>query len=151
MAEGGRQVRVFVSSPGDTRFERSRVDRVTERLNGEFQGVARLTTIRWETEFYTAHDTFQSQIPESAQCDIVVAIFRGRLGTELPPGFPPMPDGTPYPSGTAYEVLSGRRPYQATRAPGCLCVPVSALAEHSTRRSRSRRDGSAVGVSQDVL
>jgi len=106
MAEGGRQVRVFVSSPGDTRFERSRVERVTERLNGEFQGVARLTTIRWETEFYTAHDTFQAQIPESAQCDIVVAIFRSRLGTELPPGFPPMPDGTPYPSGTAYEVLS---------------------------------------------
>src|SRR5262249_36762584 len=28
MAEGGRQVRVFVSSPGDTRFERSRLDRV---------------------------------------------------------------------------------------------------------------------------
>ena len=59
MAEGGRQVRVFVSSPGDTRFERSRLDRVTQRLNGEFQGVARLTTIRWETEFYRAHDTFQ--------------------------------------------------------------------------------------------
>jgi Novel STAND NTPase 1/WD domain, G-beta repeat len=106
MAEGGRQVRVFVSSPGDTRFERSRLDRVTQRLNGEFQGVARLTTIRWETEFYRAHDTFQAQIPESAQCDIVVAIFRGRLGTELPPDFPRMPDGSPYPSGTAYEVLS---------------------------------------------
>jgi hypothetical protein len=106
MAEDARQVRVFVFSPGDARFERSRLERVAERLNGEFQGVARLVTIRWETEFYKARDTFQAQIPEAAQCDIVVAIFRGRLGTELPPDFPPMPDGKPYPSGTAYEVLS---------------------------------------------
>ena len=106
MAEGARQVRVFVSSPGDARFERSRLERVIERLNGEFQGVARLTAIRWETEFYKAHDTFQAQIPEAAQCDIVVAIFRSRLGTELPPDFPRMQDGKPYPSGTAYEVLT---------------------------------------------
>ncbi len=106
MAEGARQVRIFVSSPADARFERSRLERVVERLNGEFQGVARLTPIRWETEFYKAHDTFQAQIPEAAQCDLVMAIFRGRLGTELPPDFPPMADGKPYPSGTAYEVLS---------------------------------------------
>jgi len=36
----------------------------------------------------------------------VIAIFRGRIGTELPPSFARMPDGSPYPSGTAYEVLS---------------------------------------------
>ena len=106
MANGARQVRIFVSSPGDARFERSRLERVIERLNGEFQGVARLSAIRWETEFYKAHTTFQAQIPEAAQCDIVVAIFRARLGTELPPDFPRMANGQPYPSGTAYEVLS---------------------------------------------
>ena len=106
MAEGARQVRIFVSSPGDARFERSRLERVIERLNGEFQGVARLSAIRWETEFYKAHKTFQAQIPEAAQCDIVVAIFRSRLGTELPADFPRMENGEPYPSGTAYEVLT---------------------------------------------
>src|SRR5262249_45627857 len=53
-----------------------------------------------------AHDTFQAQIPESAQCDMVIAIFRARLGTELPDDFTRMPDGGRYPSGTAYEVLS---------------------------------------------
>ena len=106
MANGARQVRIFVSSPGDARFERSRLERVIERLNGEFQGVAGLSAIRWETEFYKAHTTFQAQIPEAAQCDIVVAIFRARLGTELPPDFPRMANGEPYPSGTAYEVLS---------------------------------------------
>jgi tetratricopeptide (TPR) repeat protein len=103
---GIRNVRIFVSSPGDTIHERGRVDRVVERLNGEFAGTARLETIRWETEFYRAHATFQAEIPEAAECDIVIAIFRHRLGTELPASFAPMPDGTPYPSGTAYEVLS---------------------------------------------
>jgi eukaryotic-like serine/threonine-protein kinase len=67
MVEGARQIRVFVSSPGDARFERSRLERVVERLNGEFQGVALLAAIRWETEFYKAHDTFQAQIPEGVR------------------------------------------------------------------------------------
>ena len=102
-----RHVRVFVSSPGDAIHERGRVDRVVERLNGEFAGTARLETIRWETEFYRADTDFQPQIPESAECDIVIAVLRHRIGTELPSTFPHrLPDGTPYPSGTAYEVLS---------------------------------------------
>jgi hypothetical protein len=83
-----------------------RLEQVVERLNGELAGIAKLETVRWERAFYKATDTFQAQIPEAAQCDIVVAIFRHRLGTELPSGFPPMPDGEPYPSGTAYEILT---------------------------------------------
>jgi len=102
-----RHVRVFVSSPGDTIHERGRVDRVVERLNGEFAGTARLETIRWETEFYRAHSTFQEEIPEAAECEIVIGIFCHRIGTELPSTFAHrLPDDTPYPSGTAYEVLS---------------------------------------------
>jgi WD40 repeat protein len=106
VADSVRQIRLFVSSPADARFERSRLERVAERLNGEFQGVARLIPVRWETEFYRAHQTFQAQILEAARCEIVVAIFRGRLGTALPADFPRMSDGDPYPSGTAYEVLT---------------------------------------------
>src|SRR5882757_3312336 len=98
--------RIFVSSPGDVQFERQRVDRVVARLNGELAGAARLESIRWETEFYRAHDTFQTQIPSSIDCNLVIAIFRQRLGTELPSDFERMPDGAPYPSGTAYEVLT---------------------------------------------
>ena len=101
-----KSVRVFVSSPGDTHFERMRVERVVERLNGEFSGVAKLDAIRWESQYYQAHATFQQQIPEAADCDLVVAILRHRLGTELPDDFPTMPNGEPYPSGTAYEILS---------------------------------------------
>jgi eukaryotic-like serine/threonine-protein kinase len=95
-----------VSSPADAQFERGRLERVIERLNGEFAGVVQLAAIRWESDFYRAHDTFQAQIPEAAQCEIVFAIFRARLGTALPSEFPRMANGESYPSGTAYEVLS---------------------------------------------
>ncbi|MBM3650129.1 MAG: hypothetical protein FJX11_20315, partial [Alphaproteobacteria bacterium] len=101
-----RTVRVFVSSPGDAVHERRRVERVVERLSGAFASSVRLVTVRWEVSFYAAHATFQTQIPEATACDVVIAIFRNRLGTALPPDFPRMPDGEPYPSGSAYEVLT---------------------------------------------
>src|SRR3990170_3533868 len=101
-----KSVRVFVSSPGDAHFERMRVERVVERLNGEFSGIAKLEAVRWESQHYKAHATFQQQIPEAANCELVIAILRHRLGTELPEDFPTMPNGEPYPSGTAYEILS---------------------------------------------
>ena len=86
--------------------ERGRVERVVARLNGEFANVARFEAIRWETKFYRAHRDFQSQIPEAAECDLVLAIFWSRLGSQLPPEFPRMADGEPYPSGSAYELLT---------------------------------------------
>jgi tetratricopeptide (TPR) repeat protein len=99
-------LRLFVSSPGDVPDERRRVDLVVERLNAAFKGRVQIKTIRWETSYYSAHETFQKQIPEAADCDVVVGIFRARLGTPLPPQFPTLPSGAPYPSGAAYEVLS---------------------------------------------
>lgn len=99
-------IRVFVSSPGDAMVERQRVERVIDRLNGRLAGRARLQAIRWENRYYSAHDTFQRQIPEAAECDLVIGVLRHRLGTPLPDDFPTRPDGTPYPSGTAYEILT---------------------------------------------
>ena len=61
---------------------------VVERLNTEFEGRVRIETIRWETAYYSAHDSFQEQIPEAADCDVVIAVFRARLGTKLPACFP---------------------------------------------------------------
>ena len=87
-------------------FERQRILRVLERLNGEFAGIARFIPLRWEDKLYKAHATFQAQIPEAAACDVVIAIFRARLGSPLPLNFTAMPSGEPYPSGTAYEVLT---------------------------------------------
>src|SRR3989337_3519594 len=101
-----KSVRVFVSSPGDAHFERMRVERVVERLNGECPGIAKLEAIRWESQHYKAHATFQQQIPEAANCELVIAILRHRLGTELPPDFSTMPNGEPHPSWDAHEILS---------------------------------------------
>lgn len=99
--------KLFVSSPSDVMVERRRVENVVSRLNGEFSGVARLEAIRWETEFYQAYSTFQAQIPPSTACDLVIGILKWRLGTELPPDFgAKLPDGRPFPSGTAYEILT---------------------------------------------
>jgi hypothetical protein len=53
-----RRIRVFVSSPNDTIQERGRVDRVVERLNGEFSATARIEPIRWETKFYGSVTSF---------------------------------------------------------------------------------------------
>ena len=99
--------KLFVSSPGDVVVERRRVEKVVSRLNGEFSRVARLEAIRWETEAYQAYSTFQSQIPRSTDCDLVIGILKWRLGTELPPDFgEKLPNGQPFPSGTAYEILT---------------------------------------------
>jgi eukaryotic-like serine/threonine-protein kinase len=96
-----RIFRLFVSSPGDADVERRRTENVVSRLNGEFAGLARIEAVRWETEYYQAHTTFQTQISEASECDIVVGILRWRLGAELPPAFPGrLPGDEPYPSGT---------------------------------------------------
>ena len=108
-----RTVRVFVSSPGDAANERKRVVRVIEKLNAAFAGSVVIEPVLWEDRFYSAHDGFQPQIARSADCDIVIAILRARLGTPLPRDFaerlPPderVADKDAYPSGTAYEILS---------------------------------------------
>lgn len=101
-----------MSSPVDVAVERQRVQRVIEHLNGEFAGVARFEAIRWETAFYSADTDFQSRIAKAHDCDVVIGIFWGRLGSRLPDSFERMPDalarepGEPYPSGSGYEILS---------------------------------------------
>jgi energy-coupling factor transporter ATP-binding protein EcfA2 len=101
-----RKVTIFVSSPKDVAPERGRVQAVTAKLNREYEGLVRFETVLWEEHFYTADKSFQPQIPEAVASDIVMSIFWTRVGTELPADFPRMPNGKPYPSGTAYELLT---------------------------------------------
>ena len=48
MAESTREVRVFVSSPGDVLPERGRVDAVAAKLNREYEGLAQIKTVLWK-------------------------------------------------------------------------------------------------------
>lgn len=98
-------VRIFLSSPDDVGYERARAERVAERLQGLFDGLT-IETYRWEKgAYFSAHETFQAQIPEPGSFDIVVGILWSRLGSPLPPDWPKMPGGKAYASGTAFEIL----------------------------------------------
>jgi tetratricopeptide (TPR) repeat protein len=110
-----RKVTIFVSSPRDVVPERARVQAVTAKLNREYEGLVRFETVLWEERFYTADKSFQPQIPDTVASDIVVSIFWTRIGTELPTNFARMPNEKPYPSGTAYELLTA---LQASKAKG---------------------------------
>ena len=146
-----RRVRVFVSSPGDTIHERGRVDRVVERLNGEFAGTARLETIRWETEFYRADTGFQPQIPEAAECDIVIAVFRHRIGTELPSTFAPSAGRQSLPERHRLRSAFGDRGLSPSGPSRGLCVPRPRSADGSAGRPGGRGDAGAVGTPEGVL
>jgi hypothetical protein len=88
---------------------------VAAKLNREYEGLVRFETVLWEEHFYTADKSFQPQIPEAVASDIVVSIFWTRIGTEPPADFPRMANGKPYPSGTAYELLTA---LEASKAKG---------------------------------
>jgi hypothetical protein len=104
-----RDIRVFIASPNDVPAERACVERLVTRMTGEFGSTAVFHAIRWEDQHYKAHETFQPQIPEPSECDVVIVIFGNKLGLELPSGFRcRRTDGSAYPSGTAYELLSSR-------------------------------------------
>src|SRR5215472_7288747 len=112
-----RKVTIFVSSPNDVAPERRRMQAVTAKLNREYEGLVRFETVLWEEHIYTADKSFQPQIPEAVASDIVVSILWTRIGTELPADFPRMPNGKPYPSGTAYELLTALEGSKARGVP----------------------------------
>ena len=106
-----RQIKVFISSPGDVIPERQTVKMVLGRLNEEFSGRALLLPIMWEEEPLLASDTFQAQIHPPRETEIYLGILWSRIGSPLPESIR-QPDGTAYESGTAFEfedALAGHR------------------------------------------
>lgn len=103
-----RTARLFISSPADVAAERKRLQRVVDRLNGEFADIVTFETIRWETSFYSAHAGFQEKIPEARDCDLVIAVLWSRLGTPLPPSFGLVPS-------TMRAGISGVRRHAASK------------------------------------
>lgn len=97
-----RQVRVFISSPGDVIAERQVAKMVLGRLNEEFAGRLLLVPILWEEEPLLASDTFQAQIHPPRDTDIYLGIFWSRIGSPLPATIL-RADGTTYESGSVFE------------------------------------------------
>lgn len=140
--------RVFVSSPGDVGEERRSAVRVLERLHGKFGAVIDIAPILWEHEPVRATSSFQHQITPPAECEVVVCILWSRLGTRLPDDFR-RPDGTPYESGTAFELESGTHAFQRHGRPDLLVYRKTAtpLFDISDRAHR----GSAVQQWDDLV
>lgn len=106
-----RQIKVFISSPGDVIPERQVVKMVLGRLNEEFSGRALMLPVMWEEEPLLASDTFQAQIHPPRETEIYLGILWSRIGSPLPDSIR-RPDGTAYESGTAFEfedALAGHR------------------------------------------
>jgi eukaryotic-like serine/threonine-protein kinase len=126
-----KTIRVFVSSPGDVRTERTIAERLirttaeelgipvsvqysnllrdpqsqdspNSSIEPEFSELI-LCPYFWEYQRFSPELGYQDQIPNTAQFDLVVCILWSRLGTKLHPRFQ-MPDRSEPRSGTDYEI-----------------------------------------------
>src|SRR5271157_5229095 len=124
-------IRVFVSSPGDVRTERTIADRLI-RMTAEELGIPVsvqysnllhdaqlpqspnssiesdnseliLCPYFWEYQRFSPELGYQDQMPNTAEFDLVICILCSRLGTKLHPLFR-MPDGSEPQSGTDFEI-----------------------------------------------
>lgn len=101
-----KPVKIFVASPNDALPERKTTSRVVERLQAEYQSL-NIELYRYEDgHFFSAHDNYQAQIPDTTGFDIVVGIFWSHVGSPVPADYPKLPDGRAYPSHTAFELLT---------------------------------------------
>src|SRR6201984_699458 len=126
-----KTIRIFVSSPGDVRAERTIAERLV-RITAEELGIPVsvqysnllrdaqllespnssieagtseliLCPYFWESQRFSPELGYQDQMPNTAQFDLVICILWSRLGTKLHPRFQ-MPDGSEPRSGTHYEI-----------------------------------------------
>ncbi len=114
-----REIRCFISSPGDVGQERLIAVRVIERLQVEFRQRLTLTPIVWEHEPLRASEHFQAQIVPPDQTDVVICILWSRLGTRLPAQFR-RPDGSTYQSGTEWEFENALASFRKRGTPDLL-------------------------------
>jgi hypothetical protein len=140
-----RDVQVFVSSPGDVTPERLELDKVIEGLNKTYSGIARFAPYHWYESSYTVKAGYQRQIPDTANYDIVIAIFGDKLGAPFPPDFQPRKkDGTLYLTGTAYEVETALEAFVAEGRPTVYAfrktADVQVIARDRASREQATRD-----------
>ena len=120
-----KTIRVFVSSTGDVQKERILADRIIRSVAAEFgvpvsalPNFERLAEDNGEPEnqgawvlcpYFLEYQRFQrdagcrGQMPNTAECDVVISILWSRLGARPDPSLT-MPDGSLANSGTEYEV-----------------------------------------------
>ena len=116
-----RDIRIFLSSPGDVNPERDLAQWVIENLNNdaEFREQFHLILYRWDDPNVVlpmpADDTPQQSVnvymTKPSACDLVVVLFWSRMGTKL------VMDGREYLSGTHYEYTDALESKRASGRP----------------------------------
>ncbi|GGE48800.1 response regulator [Actibacterium pelagium] len=114
-----RQIKVFISSPGDVIPERQIAKMVLGRLNEEYAGRALLVPILWEEEPLLVTQTFQAQIHPPHETDIYLGVLWSRIGSPLPDTIR-REDGSLYESGTAFEFEDALAGHRTTGKPEML-------------------------------
>lgn len=144
-----REVKIFVSSPGDVNSERALAFRVIKRLQREYIEHLKIIPVLWERLPLEAVAGFQIEIERIAspsEADIVVFILWSRLGTPLGPEFLKA-DGTPYNSGTEYEFDVSLKAREETGRPAILVYIKEADLEGG-RFQRDQLDRQTVWIDQ---
>ncbi len=101
-----KTLRLFISSPGDVGREREATRRVIDRLQSEFAEHITLDPYFWEWEPVDFGQDYQSQIPSTADFDIVICLLWSKLGSRLGDQYKLPPDGKETASsGTQYELM----------------------------------------------
>src|SRR5262245_53701417 len=114
------KIRVFLSSPGDVRLEREIAKQVIQQFNIIYQSSQnwQLEIIAWDDPdsrtvmpvTMTPQEAIDKGLPKPSECDIVIVIFWGRIGTPLDISKHGTKDGEePYWSGTEWEYLDAIR------------------------------------------
>lgn len=114
-----RQLKIFISSPGDVIPERQVLKQVIQKLDDEYGHEVHLLPVLWEEEPLLASETFQAQIVEPRDTDIYVGVLWSRIGSPLPTTIL-RDDGSRYESGTAYEFEDAMAGFRAAGRPEML-------------------------------
>jgi hypothetical protein len=108
-------LRLFLASPGDVADEREKVRRVIDQVQSEraFRGRVSIEVVAWDQPGagvameagLTPQAAIAKGLPRPSECDLTVVILWSRIGTSLPAEVYAKPDGSPYRSGTEWELL----------------------------------------------
>lgn len=109
-------IRVFLSSPGDVNAERGKAVAILDDLthDPQYKDKMDIEIVAWDDPHsdvlmpvtLTPQEAINRGLPRPSQCEVVITIFWGRMGTPLDETAHGLKaDGTPYWSGTEWEYL----------------------------------------------
>lgn len=117
-----KNIRVFISSPGDVKQERFIAKKVIQDLASDFADYANVKALLWEDMPLEATASFQegiNKIVNEQLVDIAVFILWSKLGSPLGHIFKKA-DGSDYQSGTEYEYDMMFQSYKQSGNPSIL-------------------------------